>query len=112
VSLKTELNLDTGIPSDKLTGDALDTSKEIGSSATTLTDAAKDPKWKEYIDAGMKIANANTTSAAQKVQKYAWLPKDFCEADGDLTPTLKLKRSVVAKKYVDLIDSIYGESVE
>lgn len=111
ISLKTEVNLETGAPTDKLTGDALDTSKEIGSSATTLTEAATDAKWQDYVNAGMKVANNNTTSAAQKVQKFAWLPKDFSELEGDLTPTLKLKRSVVSKKYVTLIDSIYGESV-
>ena len=112
ISLKTEVNLETGAPTDKLTGDALDTSKEIGSSATTLTEAATDAKWQDYVNAGMKVANNNTTSAAQKVQKFAWLPKDFSELEGDLTPTLKLKRSVVSKKYVTLIDSIYGESVQ
>jgi hypothetical protein len=34
------------------------------------------------------------------------LPTDFSEKAGDLTPTLKLKRSVVADKYKDLIDSV------
>jgi hypothetical protein len=34
---------------------------------------------------------------------------DFSEKAGDLTPTLKLKRSVVADKYAELIDSVYGE---
>ena len=57
----------------------------------------------------MKEANTKTTSAAQKVQKYAFMPKDFSEKDGDLTPTLKLKRSVVNKKYADLIETLYAE---
>ena len=43
------------------------------------------------------------------VQKWVWLPVDFSEKAGDLTPTLKLKRSVVVAKYADLIDAMYVE---
>jgi long-subunit acyl-CoA synthetase (AMP-forming) len=34
---------------------------------------------------------------------------DFSEKAGDLTPTLKLKRSVVADKYRGLIEQMYME---
>eukprot|EP00605_Chrysophyceae_sp_TOSAG23-4_P001818 GSChrysophyteH1.ASY1.ANO1.2008.1 assembled CDS len=77
----------------------------------TLTEAAKDPKWAAYIDAGMKAANKRNTSNAQQVQKWRMLPVDLSEKEGDLTPTLKLKRNVVVKKYTELIDDIYGESL-
>jgi long-chain acyl-CoA synthetase len=43
------------------------------------------------------------------VQKFTILEKDFSEKEGDLTPTLKLKRSVVAKKYAALIEAMYNE---
>lgn len=55
----------------------------------------------------MKAANRKTTSQAQVVQKWALLPVDFAEKTGELTPTLKLKRSVAAKKYEALIDGMY-----
>ena len=110
VSLKCEVNLETGAPTDELAGDALAEGEKIGSQAKTLSAAAKDPKWQKYVDDAMKTANGRTTSAAQKVQKFAWLPVDFSEKEGDLTPTLKLKRSVVNKKYTPLIDELYGES--
>ena len=54
--------------------------------------------------------NATTnplTNSAQCVQKWSLLERDFSEKEGDLTPTLKLKRSVVAKKHAALIDSLY-----
>jgi long-subunit acyl-CoA synthetase (AMP-forming) len=62
------------------------------------------------VDDGMKAGNAKATSDAQVVKKWGWLPVDFSERGGDLTPTLKLKRSVVADKYADLIDAIYADS--
>jgi long-chain acyl-CoA synthetase len=57
----------------------------------------------------MKAANLKTTSNAQVVQKWALLPRDFSEKTGELTPTMKLKRNVVAEKYAALIDSIYAD---
>jgi hypothetical protein len=38
LSLKTELNLETGVPTDKLASDSLFVGKNIGSSATTATE--------------------------------------------------------------------------
>ena len=103
ISLKTE-----SPESDKLAQDALFVGNEIGSSAKTVKEASKDPKWDKYFTEGMKKANAKAHSNAQKVQKYKLLEKYFSEAEGDLTPTMKLKRSVVTKKYTDLIESIYA----
>ena len=82
---------------------------QIGSSAVTLTEAAKDPLWTKYLDDGMKAANKKTTSNAQIVQKWKLLPCDFSEKTGELTPTMKLKRSVVAEKYAELIEVLYSE---
>ena len=106
VSLKTEVDSD-GAPVDELNADTLFVCNQIGSDAKTLTAAATCPKWKKYIDDGMKVANSRTTSSAQVIQKWQMLPKDFSEKAGDLTPTLKLKRNVVTEKYQDLIDSMY-----
>eukprot|EP00981_Chlorochromonas_danica_P012255 scaffold4731_cov175-Ochromonas_danica.AAC.1 len=107
VSLKVVVDPETGTPTDKLAHDALFEAKRIGSTATTYSEAKEDPLWKAYIDAGMKAANKKATSNAQIVQKWVWLPEDFCEKHGELTPTLKLKRKVVNDKYAALIDGMY-----
>ncbi|CAM9388837.1 unnamed protein product, partial [Ectocarpus fasciculatus] len=109
ISLKCEVDPDSGEPTDKLAGDALYIGQQIGSTATTMSEAATDPKWKKYIEDGMKTANGKTTSNAQIVQKWAMLPVDFSEKAGLLTPTLKLKRNVATETYADLIASIYGD---
>lgn len=107
VSLKCEVDPDTGAPTDKLAADSLFIGQQIGSSASTMSAAAKDPLWAKSIDDAMKTANSKTTSNAQIVQKWKMLPVDFSEKAGELTPTLKLKRSVVGEKYAELIDSLY-----
>lgn len=108
VSLKTVVIPETQEFTDELAADALYVSKQIGSTATTRTEAAADPLWMKYFEDGIKVANKKTTSNAQIVQKYELLPTDLSEKQGDLTPTLKLKRSVVAEKYSALIESMYA----
>ena len=109
LTLKTEIDPKTGTLLDKLAADAVFVGKQIGSSALTVKEASVDPLWAEYFNEGMMKANGKTTSNAQIVQKWRLLPQDFSEGTGDLTPTLKVKRNVVLKKYADLIDSIYSE---
>jgi long-chain-fatty-acid--CoA ligase ACSBG len=97
-----------GNASTVLTGFAKETSKEIGSSATTTVEVGKCEKWKKYFDDGMAEANRHATSRAQEVAKWALLSTDFTVSGGELTPTLKLKRSVAAEKYLSTIDEVYA----
>ena len=69
----------------------------------------KNPKIKTLIDEGIKRANDRVISKAQNIIKWKLIEGDFTEAAGDLTPTLKLKRSVVNKKYDAIIEEFYIE---
>lgn len=106
LTMKAKLD-DQGNPTKELNKEALDIGKEIGSNASTTEQVASDPHWKKYFDEGLKKANSTATSNAQFVQKWSVLPLDFSEKGGELTPTLKLKRSVVAEKYADVIADMY-----
>jgi len=110
VTLKTEPDKEME-PTMVLNGDSLDSSIEMGSAAKTVQEAKACPKWKAFINAGMKAANATTTSNAQKVQKWYMVEKDFSVGGGELTPTMKLKRPVVTKQYMDIIKGpeLYGD---
>lgn len=99
---------DDGNPTNKLAGHALEVCKEIGSTAKTTEEARNDPKWKTYFDEGIKEANKKATSHAQRVQKWTLLSTDFSEKGTELTPTLKLKRSVTAEKYAKEIEAMYA----
>lgn len=108
VSLKVEMDQETGLPKEKLAPDSLFVGQQIGSSATTYEEAKADPLWKKYVDEGMKAGNKKTTSNAQIVQKWAWLPVDFSEKAGDLTPTLKLKRKVATERISEVVEALYA----
>ncbi|MAO65513.1 MAG: long-chain fatty acid--CoA ligase [Balneola sp.] len=45
----------------------------------------------------------------EKVKKFKLLEDQFTIEDGEITPTLKVKRSVINKKYKEQIDSIYAD---
>ncbi|HEX4775399.1 MAG TPA: AMP-dependent synthetase/ligase, partial [Acidimicrobiia bacterium] len=46
-------------------------------------------------------------SRAEQIRSFAILPEDFSVADGELTPTLKVRRSVIEKRYADVIEALY-----
>lgn len=106
--LQVEIDAETGVPTNKLTGAALETSKNIGSKATTSDEVKSCDKWKTYFDEGVSAANAMSTSRAQKIAKWSLLSTDFSEPGGELTPTLKLKRSVAQEKYSAEIEALYA----
>ena len=62
----------------------------------------------DAIQKGIDRANIKAVSNAQKVQRWVLLEKDFSMAMNELTPTLKMKRSVITKKYENKIDSMYS----
>jgi long-chain acyl-CoA synthetase len=55
------------------------------------------------------VDDANkTVSRAETIRKFRILPIDFTEAGGQLTPSLKIKRAVIAKEFAAEIDSLYS----
>lgn len=50
----------------------------------------------------------NTLPSAQKINKFILLYKELDADDGELTRTRKVRRTVIADKYGDIIESIYN----
>ncbi|HEX5731417.1 MAG TPA: long-chain fatty acid--CoA ligase [Blastocatellia bacterium] len=48
----------------------------------------------------------------EKVKKIALLANEMTIESGELTPTLKVRRSVIDKKYADVIAGLYGEEAQ
>ncbi|OBB16714.1 long-chain fatty acid--CoA ligase [Mycolicibacterium setense] len=78
--------------------------KDAGASVGDLAD---DPDLVAEIDLAVKEAN-QAVSHAESIRKFRILPVDFTEDTGELTPTLKVKRKVVAEKFATDIAALYG----
>jgi long-chain acyl-CoA synthetase len=54
------------------------------------------------------VAEANThVSRPEQIKRYAVLPVQWSHGSGELTPTLKLRRTVIQDKYRTTIDALY-----
>jgi long-chain acyl-CoA synthetase len=47
-------------------------------------------------------------SHAESIRHFRILDRDFTEAGGQLTPTLKLRRSVIIAEFADDIEGLYS----
>jgi long-chain acyl-CoA synthetase len=74
----------------------------------SVGDLATDPDLVAEVDAAVKQANL-AVSHAESIRKFRILPVDFTEDTGELTPTMKVKRNVVAEKFASDIDAIYSK---
>ncbi|MEU9758505.1 AMP-dependent synthetase/ligase [Streptomyces sp. NPDC047985] len=77
--------------------------RPAGATAASLRE---DPELLAEVQRAVDDGNA-AVSKAESVRKFRILSSQFTEEAGHITPSLKLKRSVVAKDYADEIEAIY-----
>lgn len=72
-----------------------------------------DAAWTAYIEEGIGRANESAISNVSKVKRHALLTSDFgvdprpgC-SKGELTPTLKVKRTNVVENFAGVIEAMY-----
>jgi long-chain acyl-CoA synthetase len=68
---------------------------------------ARNPEILEAIEAHVDTINEKFAPVEQ-VKKVAILPRDLSQETGELTPTLKVKRAVVASKHEREIEALYA----
>jgi long-chain acyl-CoA synthetase len=66
------------------------------------------PEVRAAIQAQIDQVN-ESLARVEQVKRFAVLPRPFAVDTGELTPTLKLKRKVVAEKYASEIDALYAD---
>jgi len=78
-----------------------------GISFSKQSELLEDPKIKEIFSKEVK-AMSRELSQHEKIRDFRLLDKSFTVENGELTPTLKVKRKVVEKEYKHLIDDIFS----
>ncbi len=73
---------------------------------STYKDLAQNPEIIKLIQAEVNRVN-ETLSSVEQVKKFTILPKRLYEEDGEVTPTMKVKRRYVNKAFNDLIEAMY-----
>lgn len=81
-----------------------------GLPAMTVSEAATHPQVLAALNRAVERAN-EAVSRAESIRKISILSTDLTEANGMLTPSLKVKRHVVLKRFEEQIDEIYGGPV-
>ncbi|HEX8977016.1 MAG TPA: long-chain fatty acid--CoA ligase [Solirubrobacteraceae bacterium] len=74
--------------------------------ATDPVTIAEDPAVHAEVQKEVDAVNAKLARIEQ-VKRFALLGHELSQADGELTPTLKVKRSVVYVKYADVFADLY-----
>jgi long-subunit acyl-CoA synthetase (AMP-forming) len=97
---------------DKLDAEALAFAVSKGSDVTSISGSmSPDSPFVAEITRAIEATNNDEVACslnAAKVQKFMILPCDFSVETDELTPTFKLKRSLVHEKYADAIDKMYS----
>ena len=74
---------------------------------STTAELTQDPELIAEIQSAVDDAN-KAVSRAESIRRFRVLPVDFTEQGGHLTPSLKVRRNVVAKDFADDIEALYS----
>ncbi len=69
---------------------------------------ARDRRVHAAVAAGIDAVNAQFARIEQ-IKRFAILERDLTQEDGELTPTLKVKRGAVLEHFGDRIEALYGD---
>lgn len=73
---------------------------------STYKDLTQSPEIKRLIQGEVDAVN-ETLARVEQIKKFTILPKKLYEEDGEVTPTMKVKRKYVNEAFSDLIEAMY-----
>ena len=73
---------------------------------STYKDLTQDPEIIKLIQGEVNKVN-DTLARVEQIKKFTILPKKLYEEDGEVTPTMKVKRKYVNEAFGDIIDNMY-----
>lgn len=84
---------------------------ERGIPYATYDELIKNIEIAGIIEKGMDGINKRLAKF-ETIKKFSILPRDFLQEEGEITPTLKIKRKVIYEKYRGIVDSMYEKEIE
>jgi long-chain acyl-CoA synthetase len=81
--------------------------ERVGAGDADLETLAEHPDVRAELQQSVDAVNARLARIEQ-IKRFAILDHDLSQAEGELTPTLKIKRPVVAERYAAVVDELYG----
>jgi long-chain acyl-CoA synthetase len=72
------------------------------------SELVKNPAIQKLVQENIEKLNSHLAKY-ETIKKFHVLPKEFTVEDGDLTPSLKVKRKQVCKKYEKLLEGMYSD---
>jgi len=85
--------------------------KNKGLAPMSVSEAADNIEVRSAIERAIDRVNSKV-SRAETIRKFEIIPTDLTEANGMLTPSLKVKRGVVLKEFEDVIGRLYGDTIQ
>ena len=82
--------------------------KMLNEKGHDLSDFTDDKNIYSEIDSAVKELNGRFSNPEQ-LKKFSILPRDFTIDDGELTPTLKIRRKQISENWSSVIESMYKE---
>ncbi len=72
----------------------------------TSQEIAERDETRRLLDEAIRQLNVELAQH-EKIRKFTVLPREFSLAEGEITPTLKVRRRVIAERYRDIIEGMY-----
>jgi len=69
-------------------------------------DVAQHPETEALIAAAVKQVNSELATH-ERIRRFAVLSRELSLEEGEITPTMKVRRRVVAERYAGLIEQMY-----
>ena len=100
-----------GVDINNIPKDPLQQIKMLKENSYELTDFTENEDIFKEIEKSVSELNMEFSNPEQ-IKKFKILPRDFTIDDGELTPTLKIRRKQINENWTTLIESMYSSEIE
>ena len=97
-----------GVQSNAIPKDPREQLTMLGEKGHSLSDFTDSEDVKSEIQSFVNDLNGQFSNPEQ-LKKFSILPRDFTIDDGELTPTLKIKRKQIRENWSEMIESMYSD---